>query len=221
MKNQFSLFWSKGLFVLCVIALAIAGLTLAGCDNGTTGGGGSSGGEVTLAGYSRKAGGSASILRLQSVSASEPFADLVSDSTYNSSTYRSFPIDNQGKSVRQREVTVDAILQFEQDVSGYGDASEGYAGYLAHYSSYPSNASKTHDEGVYLVFDSRDPQKRYQVGYHHINLSISNSNLVFFEDLIALGNPISIFHVDSISGPTCWVISWIPEDSGGIVGTPF
>jgi hypothetical protein len=36
MKNQFLSFWSKGLIVLCIIALAAAGLTLAGCDNGTT-----------------------------------------------------------------------------------------------------------------------------------------------------------------------------------------
>jgi hypothetical protein len=43
MKNRFTSFWSKGLFVLCVIALG-AGFMLAGCDNGSTGDGGGNGG---------------------------------------------------------------------------------------------------------------------------------------------------------------------------------
>jgi hypothetical protein len=44
MKNRFTSFWSKGLFVLCVLALW-AGFRLAGCDNGSTDGGG---GGVTI-----------------------------------------------------------------------------------------------------------------------------------------------------------------------------
>jgi hypothetical protein len=43
MKNRFTSFWRAGLTVLCGTALALSGLTLAGCDNGTTGGGGGTG----------------------------------------------------------------------------------------------------------------------------------------------------------------------------------
>jgi hypothetical protein len=43
MKNRFTSFWSKGLIVLCVIALG-AGFMLAGCDNGSADGGGGGGG---------------------------------------------------------------------------------------------------------------------------------------------------------------------------------
>jgi hypothetical protein len=214
MKNKFR--------VLVMVAAVMAfGMTLAACDtgvgsgSGNGNGNGSGSGGVTLTGYSKSDNFSESSV------ASRSLARLASDDTYDSSAYRSFPIDNQGQSVRTREITVDAILQFERDVPGYDEDSDGYVGYYNNHSSYPSLASTTGEEGVYLVFDSRDPSERYQVDYHHINLPIADSNLEFFENLILKGDPISIFHVDSIIGPTCWVISWKSESSGGISGSPF
>jgi len=174
--------------------------------------------DLSLTGYSKSAVRGASV---QSASASVITFASEHDETYNPNAYRAFPIDNQGKNIRDREVTVGAILQFEREVPGYDDDPSGYVGYLANHSSYPSNASRTKAEGVYLVFDSRKPAERYQVGYHHTNLDISNSNLTYFENLIKYGQPISIFHVDTDGGVTCWVVQWIPESSGGIVGTPF
>jgi hypothetical protein len=206
-------------FFLSGILAVVLVFGFMGCDSGTNGGG-----KLTLTGYFKGAGGSGSVS--QSISAYGLSArSLLFDETYTPGAYRSFPIDNQGRAVTERDITVAAILQFERDVPGYDDDPDGFDGYLAHYSSYPSNASSTGEEGVYLVFDSRDPSERYQVGYHHINLDIASSNLEYFEDLIARGDPISIFHVDaatlSSGKPTCWVVSWISESSGGTVGAGF
>ena len=53
MKNRFTVFWRKGLVVLCVIALAVVGLTLTGCptdDGGSSSGGGEGSGNADLVG---------------------------------------------------------------------------------------------------------------------------------------------------------------------------
>jgi hypothetical protein len=207
-------------------ALLTLGLVFAGCENDTTNEGtnGTANGAITLKGYAKSFGVNASVLR--SISASVTASLSESDGIYHSSDYRSFPIDNLGgEPVTFRNVTVEAILQFERDVTGYDDDPDEYAGYLSNYSSYPSDARSTGNEGVYLVFDSREPTERYQVGYHHINLNIADSNLEYFENLIGQGKPISIFHINAATlsaGPvTCWVVQWIPESEGGIAGEPF
>jgi hypothetical protein len=201
----------KKLLFACLIGVTF----LSGCDSGNN-----EENDLLITGYSKNTGGNAS----QSISAIA--SKSISDGTYHSSDYRSFPIDNHGeKPVTDRGVTVDAILQFERDVPGYNDDPAGYVGYLENHSSYPSDARSTGNEGVYLVFDSRNPLERYQVGYHHINLKIAESNLEYFENLIVAGNPISIFHINAgrldSSPTTCWVISWVSETKGGVVGSPF
>ena len=206
------------MFLRPVLAAAVAFACLpvfTGCGNDDDDGGN----KLTSTGYAKSGGGSKSIYAPVAVFRSG------SDGVYNSNAYRSFPIDNHGVlPVTDRTVTVEAILQFERDVPGYNDDPADYVGYFDNHSSYPSNAHVTKEEGVYLVFDSRDPSKRYQVGYLQINLQIENSNLTSFEDLIAQGKPISLFHVDNATmmhHPTCWAIQWIPEDDGGIPGSLF
>jgi hypothetical protein len=206
----------KSKLVLVLGGLLVFGLIFVACDMDNNG-------NLTLTGYSKSAAG------IRSVSRSVSTYRAVSNETYTLSDYRTFPIDNQGDPVTFRDVTVRSIHQFEREVPGYDDNPNDFVGYLNNHSSYPSDAHVTKEEKVILVFDSRKPTERYGVGYHHINLSIANSNLQYFEDLVAQGKQISIFHVDAATltnnGPenttTCWVIQWIPESEGGVPGNQF
>ena len=210
----------KILFLIGMFSMILTfGLAIVGCDTGNTSN--TSQKKLNLTGYSQKSAGTRSIFALNIASRS------VADGVYISSEYRSFPIDNHDGelSVGDRDITVEAILQFEREVPGYNDDPSNFVGYLNNYLTYPSDAKETGNEKVILVFDSRNPSIRYQVGYHHINQNPSTSNLTYFEDLIAQGKPISIFHVDCTwdfeYNVKCWVIQWIAESEGGIPGSYF
>jgi hypothetical protein len=194
--------------ILFTLIITIGTLTLATCDYfgtiiGTV--------NCNVTGYA-KGNASRSMAASRAVSSTE--------NIYNSRDFSSFLIaEGEGDSIRNIEITKKALLLFEREVPGYDDNPASFQGYYNHFNTYPSNAVRTGDEGLYLVFDSRKPDKRYQVDRGFIN---ENNNLEEIKNQvepdIALGKTISIFHVDGRHLTCFWAIYWLSEDDGGVPG---